>query len=300
MVKSFKLGLACAYSSVLYAEFDRTRGVYTKAPSVDDIAEQVRRTRELGYDGVELEALMTKQLDDFTDENVSKLRKLCESLNLEVPSFYVYFAHSNLSRPEKNEDFKRVCKVAAGLGARVIGLLSPRLEGAQVVAFDHKGGAAREIKLSERRASWKEQWAKFVSAISDYADVASSFKLKIAVEPRPYDIINNTERCLLLMEATKGKPIGIFFDTAHMFVQKEVLEVSIEKLGQNILVMHLADNDGKTDYHSRPGNGSIDWKSVLSTLRKIGYNGYLNIEIGETENLVKEYLKGREYIESLS
>lgn len=184
--------------------------------------------------------------------------------------------------------------------ARIIGLFSPRLDGVQVVAFDHKGGAASEIRLSERRAHWKEQWEKFVSAISSYADIASSFRLRIAVEPRPYDIVNNTERSLLLLEATKDKRIGVFFDTAHMFVQKEVLEVSIEKLGQEILVMHLADNDGKTDNHSRPGNGSIDWRSVLLTLRTIGYAGYLNVEIGDAENLTNEYLKAREYVENVA
>jgi len=179
-------------------------------------------------------------------------------------------------------------------------MLCPVLDGVEVTKFGYKGGAATEVTVHHPRASWREQWERYVSAISEYADIASSFQLNVAIEPRPYDVVNNTERSLLLLNEASQKNVGINFDTGHLFVQKEVLEVSIEKMGQRIFLVHISDNDGRTDYHWAPGKGKIDWGSVLRAFRAIGYTGYLNIEIYGVKNVVGEYLNGRKYIENLA
>lgn len=84
-----KFSLACAYSSVLYADFDRTRGFYTQGPSLDELIEQINRAHQLGYTGVELETLTRTQLHDvFTKQNVARLKEVCESLAMDVPGFY--------------------------------------------------------------------------------------------------------------------------------------------------------------------------------------------------------------------
>lgn len=189
--------------------------------------------------------------------------------------------------------------MSSQLGAKSVTVLSPVLDGIEAISFGHKGGAAEEIRIRSPRASWKDQWEKYVSIASGYTDIASSAQLKVAVEPRPYDVVNNTERFLLLLQEIKSGNIGILFDTAHLFVQREVLEVSIEKLGHNLLALHFGDNDGQVDYHLAPGNGKINWASVLSALKAVGYDGYANIEIGDSDNLVEEYKNAREYLERL-
>lgn len=53
----------------------------------------------------------------------------------------------------------------------------------------------------------------------------------------------------------------------------------IRRLGDNIVALHLNDNDGMTDQHKIPMTGNIDWKDVMNALDEIGYHGYYNMEI---------------------
>jgi sugar phosphate isomerase/epimerase len=51
--------------------------------------------------------------------------------------------------------------------------------------------------------------------------------------------------------------------------------------------VHLSH--GQVDHHSAPSEGRMDWVSVLSVSRDIGY--CLNMEISGVENLRNEYLR---------
>ncbi len=53
----------------------------------------------------------------------------------------------------------------------------------------------------------------------------------------------------------------------------------IRRLGKNIEILHLHDNDCMTDQHKVPRSGNIDWKDVMAALRETGYNGVYNMEL---------------------
>ena len=53
----------------------------------------------------------------------------------------------------------------------------------------------------------------------------------------------------------------------------------IRMLGQNIVVLHLNDNDTFTDQHKIPMSGTIDWNDVFNALEEVGYNGVYNMEL---------------------
>ncbi|MCQ2454968.1 MAG: TIM barrel protein [Clostridia bacterium] len=52
----------------------------------------------------------------------------------------------------------------------------------------------------------------------------------------------------------------------------------IRRLGSEVTVLHLNDNDTFTDQHKIPKTGTIDWDDVFSALDEIGYNGIYNME----------------------
>ncbi len=52
----------------------------------------------------------------------------------------------------------------------------------------------------------------------------------------------------------------------------------IRRLGSEVTVLHLNDNDTLTDQHKIPMTGTIDWKDVLDALEEIGYTGIYNME----------------------
>ncbi len=49
--------------------------------------------------------------------------------------------------------------------------------------------------------------------------------------------------------------------------------------GHKISVLHLHDNDGRSDQHKMPFSGSIDWKDTLDALDEVGYRGVYNLEL---------------------
>ena len=53
----------------------------------------------------------------------------------------------------------------------------------------------------------------------------------------------------------------------------------IRRLGKEVTVLHLNDNDTLTDQHKIPMTGTIDWKDVFDALDEIGYSGIYNMEL---------------------
>lgn len=53
----------------------------------------------------------------------------------------------------------------------------------------------------------------------------------------------------------------------------------IRRMGSNVTVLHLHDNDTLTDQHKIPMTGCIDWQDVFSALDEIGYSGVYNMEL---------------------
>lgn len=80
-----------------------------------------------------------------------------------------------------------------------------------------------------------------------------------------------------------AKYMSICMDTGHSnkamrFGNPTPADV-IRRLGPDIKVLHLNDNDTLTDQHKIPLTGCIDWDSVFDALDEIGYDGVYNMEL---------------------
>lgn len=53
----------------------------------------------------------------------------------------------------------------------------------------------------------------------------------------------------------------------------------IRRIGRDIDVLHLNDNDTLTDQHKMPMTGCIDWEDVFDALDEVGYHGVYNMEV---------------------
>jgi len=113
-------------------------------------------------------------------------------------------------------------------------------------------------------------------------------------------MVTTSDSMMRLTEAVGSKQLGAVLDTGHLFVQKEILPVAIEKLGDRVFLVHLADNDGLTDYHWTPGKGKIQWESFIQALEKAGYDGYANIDVaGKQEDIESEIKLGLEHVRKI-
>ena len=124
---------------------------------------------------------------------------------------------------------------------------------------------------------------------------------KIAFEMHPGFCVYNPETLLKIREAVGGTIIGANFDPSHLFWQGIDPVAAIRKLGDAIHFFHAKDT--KIDEINTATDGVLDtksladtmnrswifrsvgyghphevWKDMMSTLRKVGYDGFISIE----------------------
>lgn len=69
-------------------------------------------------------------------------------------------------------------------------------------------------------------------------------------------------------------------DLGHFFFMGHDPARAIQLLGRKRLgVLHIHDNDGRSDQHLMPYFGKIDWAETMKTLDRIMYLGNLNFEV---------------------
>jgi sugar phosphate isomerase/epimerase len=114
------------------------------------------------------------------------------------------------------------------------------------------------------------------------------------------EIISNTDGLLRLMEAVDSDNFGAVLDTGHLHAQKEILPLSVEKLGSRIRYVHASDNDGQTNQHLVPGTGTVDWEGVFLALKKHDFAGYVAVDVGNVPKVDAAYTESKGFLESLA
>ena len=94
--------------------------------------------------------------------------------------------------------------------------------------------------------------------------------------------LRDLERAL---ESVKSEYLAGMCDLAVPFTTGEPAAEYVRRLGKRFQYLHVIDNDGMSDSHILPGDGTLPMKSVLKEIQRAGYDGQATIE------LVTGYLK---------
>jgi sugar phosphate isomerase/epimerase len=119
------------------------------------------------------------------------------------------------------------------------------------------------------------------------------------MEMRAGDFISSVDGIISIFNDCKMENIGMVYDVAHAHAINEYLDLGIYKLGKYLKLVHLSDNDGTRPYHYQPDKGNIDFKNIIDTLKKTGYNGYVVIDISGIPNIMEEAVKMKAMLEKL-
>jgi len=98
--------------------------------------------------------------------------------------------------------------------------------------------------------------------------------------------------------------VGICYDSGHCHAHFND-EFNYSNFKDRIFAVHLHDNDGTSDQHLTPFDGTIDWELVLNKLRENGYVGPTTLESVYADRYLKFaplefYEKGYQIGERLS
>ena len=279
---------------------------YGYPPKRDKEFTAIREIANLGYTALELEGLREEHLREVS-ANRQEYKKVCTDLGLKIINFCPIIPEivslDKTQRDHALDLFNLGLEIANFYECETIQLdsFAPPFEFIGDAPYREmiKFGKAFKVKVNPE-FNWQKQWDVIVESISKCNSQAKKAKLKLLMEPRVGEMVSTTDGMLRLIDAVKDKNLYAVLDTGHLHGQKEIIPLSIEKLGDRIGCVHASDNDAKTNAHWGLGKGNIDWEAVLSALKKHRYSGYIAVDIGEIANIDVEYSDSKKYLEQLA
>jgi len=233
---------------------------FETAPFRGDLEKDLAYIAALGYDGVELAIRDPNRVDH------ERLLAVVERYGLAVPAIGTGQAWSeerlSLIHPKAAvrraaiERVKAHIPLARRTGALVVvGLICGRMT-------PHQSREKAEALLSE--------------ALTECARAASEHSVRLVLEPlNRYEtsLVNTVDQALELLETVGTDSVGLLVDTFHMNIEEPSIEASVRKAASRILHVHVADSN-----RHAPGDGHLDFPSIVGSLREVGYQGYLSGE----------------------
>ena len=259
---------------------------------VADIPAALNEMADLGFHYVELEGASANDNLLELREQRQAVKALCEERSLRVVNFCPVIPElvslDEDARAKGYDLFQVAVDLATFFECATIQVDSytPAIEFLGEQPYKEMLDYGLEFRVAvDPQYNWSEQWDVLVSTFKHCARVAQSAGLPFCLEPRVGEMISNTDALLRLMEHVDEESFGAVLDTAHQHAQKEILPLSVEKLGRRIMYLHVADNDGKTNEHRALGEGNIDWEGVFTALEKHHFRGYVAIDIGRLPDM---------------
>lgn len=139
--------------------------------------------------------------------------------------------------------------------------------------------------------------AQQIAAIPDAAErsmrelvaVAAEAQVRLLLENLPYKTAPQIEYPLITMgqlrpfvDAFPAEQLGLVCDSGHAGTLRLDPAAEIELAGERLWGTHLhdVDADEPNDDHWVPTHGGLDWQSIRSALKRIGYQGAWTFEVG--------------------
>jgi sugar phosphate isomerase/epimerase len=147
----------------------------------------------------------------------------------------------------------------------------------------------------------REKYLKiFIDGVKEVLPFAEKQKVKILVEPEPGLLLENSIDFLKFIRNFDSEYIGINFDIGHFVCVKEDPSQLVFELENYIHHFHLADIKNRVHNHLIPGLGSINFKKIIESIKEIGFDGFITVELYPYKvNPYRAALKSFEYLNEI-
>jgi sugar phosphate isomerase/epimerase len=115
-----------------------------------------------------------------------------------------------------------------------------------------------------------------VEALKPIVEMAAAYGLTVVLEnfKAPFDRVSTIQK---MMDEVPG--LALHLDFGHANFGKDNHHVFCKKLGRAIRHVHFSDNRGREDNHMPLGVGNINWDSAVKSLKAIGYDDTITLEV---------------------
>ena len=150
------------------------------------------------------------------------------------------------------------------------------LEAAEHISFRHM-----IVHLGEQTDAWSQRSIEYgLTALEHLGAFAQPLGVRILVENLLSEP-TTPEHLMSILEIGHLNNVGVCLDVGHAHITVGV-DAAIGTLSNRIISVHVHDNHGMKDEHLWPGDGTIDWKATVSTLKKLASPPAIVLEISQT------------------
>ncbi len=223
--------------------------------------------------------------DDYLTE-AQKLREYCDNIGIAVDQTHARYDYKNMTNEQFVEYMIKTVKVSKILGASTI-----------AVHADTYYDPEYRFDFDTVRDTIYEIYAPMV-------EEAKKQDVKVAMETLFEDrapagkrarFTSTIEELDAIVSKYNDPTVGICWDFGHArVVYGDDQFEQMKKVGSKIISTHVHDNVSKKDIHSLPFLGGTDWETGLRTLKEVGYEGDLTLELVYgcmPKELVPDYAK---------
>jgi len=230
---------------------------------------------EIGYNGIEILCDIPHAYPkNITNSDINELKQLLSKLKISISNLnaFTLFAIGDTYHPSWIENDIESRKMRIGHTLDCIKLA--RKLGVSNISTE-PGGPVISQGLSEN-----ELLRIFENGINEILKTAENENVTVLVEPEPGLLIENSEQFIKFIKNFDSKHIGLNFDIGHFFCVGEDPSQVIYKLSEYVRHVHLEDIAAdRTHHHLMLGEGAIDIESVFKSMKDIGYEGFITIEL---------------------
>ena len=230
----------------------------------EDLSDTLAYLKQVGFDFVEMPVSGT----DDRAADLAKWQRLgrqAQELGLGVQTCSLLPPELTLLSPDAGvraagvDYLKHIIDCSAAAGSTI--LMGPLYAG---------------FKTFSGKPAIRNEWTWSVTAMRELAEHAQTQHVTLAIES-----LNRFETYLLTcaddtrryVEAVDHPHCRAAFDTFHANMEEKNVAAAIRTLAPYLVHVQLSENDRST-----PGSGQIDFKSAISVLREVGYDGPIAIE----------------------
>jgi sugar phosphate isomerase/epimerase len=237
----------------------------------------IREIAKIGYKGVEILCDIPHAYPpEFSEEQTKKIKNLISDLDIGISNLnaFTLYAIGDVYHPSWIEADTKLREIRVKHTIDCI-YLAKKL-GAKNLSTEPGG----PISIQKTEVGSHVLLKIFAEGLKKVKTIAEENNVKILVEPEPSLLIENSEQFLRLMKTICSDYIKLNFDIGHFYCVKEDPSETILKLIDHIEHFHLSDiSSNRVHYHLIPGIGSIDFEKIFDTIKKIGYKGFVTVEL---------------------
>ncbi len=122
--------------------------------------------------------------------------------------------------------------------------------------------------------------ALFHKGLEQVIPLAEELKINLLVEPEPDLLIERTSEFLPFIRDVQSPVVGLNFDIGHFYCVGEDPSAAFSELYEWVRHVHLEDiADTRVHRHLIPGHGAIPFEKVIRTMKELGYDGDICVEL---------------------